>query len=139
MVHALQEVWRALVPAGQLIDLRPRAGYLPLEIIGRGQVSFAGWIDDTRDMPDDRAANAALARMLEAGWFGHEAEAAFDYALYWANLAELRAYVAQRWHRVVLPEATLAAAERRLLKSRPGARLRVRRPVIISRYRRKEP
>jgi hypothetical protein len=33
MVHALEEVWRVLVPAGELINLRPVSSPWPVEVL----------------------------------------------------------------------------------------------------------
>lgn len=137
MVHALAECWRVLTCGGLLLDLRPFAGNWPLEAVAGRRTWLAGTLDDSRERPDDEAANAAIAHAVRAGWFRAERTTTFEYAWYWDTLAELEAYIAERWTTVMrLPPRTRAAAERRLATAGPGARLRLRRGMLIGRYRR---
>jgi hypothetical protein len=147
MVHALAECRRVLRVGGLLIDLRPFPGNWPLEVVGgagdRGgtgpEVRRAGPMDDTPVRPDDEAANAALAQAVRAGWFQRERATTFAYAWYWDTLAELEAYIAERWNTVMrLPRGTQAAARQLLEAGGPAARLRLRRGMLIGRYRRED-
>lgn len=135
MVHALQELWRVLVPHGLLIDLRPVALDPPLEIIDGEQLFLAGRADVSPAIPDDLASNEALAEIVGQGRFVREREALFDYAIYWDTLEEMLAYAESSWIRVSLPEAIVAEARRLLAASAGNARLRVRRRMVISRYK----
>ncbi len=137
MVHALQECGRVLAPGGLLIDLRPFAGNWPLEVVAGRHRWSAGPLDDSQEQPDDAAANAALAHAIQAGWFVGERATTFQYAWYWDTLAELEAYIAERWTTVMrLPPATRAAVIRLLARTGPGARLRLRRGMLLGCYRR---
>src|SRR5437773_1748003 len=131
MVHALAECRRVLVPGGLLIDLRPTAGNWPLEVVAGPRTWPAGPLDDTLELPDDQAANAALRHAVRAGWFISERATTFDYAWYWDTLAELEAYIAERWNTIMrLPETTRAALIRLLAPAGSGARVRLRRGMV---------
>lgn len=137
MVHALAECRRVLTPEGLLIDLRPFAGNWPLEVVTATRQWAAGPLDDSQEQPDDHAANGAIAAALHAGWFVEERTTTFPFAWYWDTLAELEAYIAERWSTVVrLPEDTRRAVEQLLAEAGPDARLRFRRRMRLGRYRR---
>jgi hypothetical protein len=145
MVHALAECRRVLTTGGLLIDLRPFAGNWPLDVVGRPrrpgghppQARTAGTLDDSQERPDDEAANVALTGALRAGWFVEEGATTFEYAWYWDSLAELEAYIAERWATVMrVPAQTRRAVVRLLAAAGPGACLRLRRGMLIGRYRR---
>jgi hypothetical protein len=109
MVHALAECRRVLRTAGLLIDLRPFAGNWPLEVVAPSASPTrstpgawaVGRVDDSQERPDDQAANAAIAHAVRAGWFRAERTTTFEYAWYWDTLAELEAYIAERWATVL--------------------------------------
>src|SRR5689334_10752359 len=145
MVHALRECWRVLRVGGLLIDLRPFAGNWPLEVVIRPQVPggegldvwLAGTLDDSQERPADVAANAAMAQAVRAGWFRSERATTFEYIWYWDTLAELEAYIADRWATVMrIPVQTRQEASRLLASAGPDARLRLRRGMLIGSYRR---
>lgn len=137
MVHALEECRRVLTARGLLIDLRPVAGNWPLAAVAGGRVWPAGPMDDTVKRPADRASDAALRQVVRAGLFRPARATTFPYAWYWDSLAELDAYVADRWAGVMaLPAPTRAAAARALAAAGPGARLRLRRGMLLAVYRR---
>lgn len=135
MVHALKEIWRVLRPDGSLIDLRPQVGNPPLEILAGEQELLAGLIDASLDAPDFTAATESLAWAVREGWFVSERDESFDYALYWDTLDQMETYIKELWTRVCVPEAVLAEARRLIANSDEKARVRVRRHIIISRYR----
>ena len=135
MVDALQEIWRVLRPLGILIDLRPRAAKLPLDILYYGDLIPTGWIDDSRDEVDDIGADEALMTVTGQGYFSLEQYTTFPYLMYWDTLEELRQYTADRWRSVQLDEATLRNAHRLLTACGPAAKLRTHREVQIARYR----
>ena len=140
MVHALQEIHRALVPRGVLIDLRPLSNNWPLEVIVDGQASFAGPVDDSPAIPDDEAANSALAQIGRDGWFIREREGTFDFLWYWDSLAEMESGFASdpSWVGFVsLPAETAARAQALSASVRHEARVRLRLHMHIARWRKR--
>lgn len=135
MVHALKELWRVLVPQGSMIDLRPLAQNPPVEIVVGEQIFLAGRADVSSAMPDDVASDESLDEVVGEGRFIREHEELFDYAIYWDTLDEMLAYAEWSWIRVSLPEAMLTETRRLLASSGEGTRLRVRRRMVISQYR----
>lgn len=135
MVHALQEIWRALAPRGILIDLRPLAEQWPMEILDGDQATLAGRIDDSQDTLADTDANNALSRVEGSGLFTREREGAFTFHWYWDTLDEVLAYVQERWTNTRIPEDVMAEAKRLLAGAGVGAKIRIRGKMIISRWR----
>ena len=140
MVHALQEVRRALVPDGILIDLRPLANQWPLEIMVDGQATLAGPVDDSPALPDDLAANSAIAQAGRDGWFGREREGTFDFLWYWDSLAEMEVCLESdpSWAGFAsLPAETAARAHSLLANTPEGAQVRLRLRMLIARWRKR--
>lgn len=74
---------------------------------------------------------------MRSGWFREERATTFEYAWYWDSPAELEAYIAECWTTAMrLTEPTRTAAERLLAAAGPDARLRLRRGMLLARYRR---
>jgi hypothetical protein len=139
MVHALAECRRVLTPGGLLIDLRPFAGNWPLDVMTPTQQWTAGTLDDSLEQPDDQAANAAIAAAVRAGWFVPERATTFEFAWYWDTLAELEAYLVERWSTVMrLPPETRRAVQRLLAAGGPEARIRFRRGMRLGCYHRSD-
>jgi len=134
MVDALKEIWRALKPAGILIDLRPRAAKLPLDILYKDDAISVGWVDDSRDLVDDIAADKAIAKMVSQGYFVLERKATFSYLMYWDALEELTMHVTDRWRSAQLDETTVDNTRRLLVERGPAAKLRTHREMRIARY-----
>ena len=137
MVHALKEVWRVLVPRGSLIDLRPLAFNPPIEVIADGKVLGSGVVvDGSLRVPDDVASEAALQKVIDDGCFVCERTMSFECALYWDTIEEMRAD-AKNWQRWRLPaDSALAEVHQLMARTTGEARVRVRRPMVIARYRR---
>jgi hypothetical protein len=134
MVHALREIWRVLIGGHSLIDLRPQAGQSRVEVIAGGQVLLAGLVDESDDRQDDLAADAAIAQVVEDGWFSQVHKAFFDYATYWDTANEMKAYAEARWTKSHLPETVLAKTRKFMAGSDMAATVRIRRRVMIARY-----
>jgi hypothetical protein len=136
MVHALQEVWRVLVHRGSLIDLRPLAINLPIEVVAGGEVLSSGVIDGSPGVPDDVASEAALRQVISDGYFVCEHMESFECALYWDTIEEMWAD-AGNWRRWKLPaESTLVEVRQLMARTTGEARVRVRHRMVITRYRR---
>ena len=76
MVHALQEAWRVLKPNGILIDLRPAAVPRRVGLIRSGQYLHLGAMTETFD--EERAANRAIAKVMQDGLFEAEGYMQFE-------------------------------------------------------------
>lgn len=137
MVHALQEIWRTLVPGGRLIDLRPHfAQFKPaVEMIVNGRPTFVGLLDEPAEDPDDVASDSAMEQGESRGLFAREREATFLFATYWDSPGEMREYIEDNWV-ATLPRPVYRQAVRLWAGAGEGARFRVRRNVLISRWRR---
>jgi hypothetical protein len=140
MVHALKEIHRALLPNGVLIDLRPLSNNWPLEVIVDGQASLAGPVNDSFGLPDDEAANSAIARAARERWFIREREGTFGFLWYWDSLAEIESSFASdpSWVGYVsLPAETAARAQALSASARHEARVRLRLRMHIARWRKR--
>jgi hypothetical protein len=136
MVHALREIWRVLAPDSLLLDLRPLSGAWPVEVVGAGGVMVTGHVDESEDIADDRAADAALAAVEREGLFVRERDGDFDFSWYWDSLDEAQAYIAEKWTEARVPEEVLAETQRQMARAGEGARVRATARVVISRWRR---
>jgi hypothetical protein len=137
MVHALKEIWRVLVRQGILLDLRPLAGKPVVEVVGPGAALAAGQLEESPEsFADDQAANDALAHVSAQGLFAQERAATFDFAWYWDTLAEMQAFIAEKWTQTHVPQAVLESAQRLVAGAGAGARVRVRSRMTLSRWRR---
>ena len=100
MVHALKEIWRVLVPNGQVIDLRPVSENAPVEVVDGDRVLFAGRrIDCAEGIADDVAANEAMAAAVNAEWFFRENTETFEYISYWDTPDEMKAFTRRGFDR----------------------------------------
>lgn len=136
MVHALQEIWRTLIPGGLLIDLRPVSVGLPLEVVSGDDVWVAGALDDSPGIPDDEAANDAIARLDLDGWYDLERSATFDLLTYWDSLDEMEKYATENWKgNVILPANVIRKAAYLMRQAAKGERIRARMRMILGRYR----
>ena len=139
MVHALREIWRALKPGGLLLDLRPLAANMPVEILGVERTAVAGYLDTAPEAyADDRAADAALVTVEREGLFAREREGAFDFLWYWDTPEEMQAFIAEKWTDTRLPEEVLVETRRLMAETGDNTRVRTSANVIISRWRRLE-
>lgn len=135
-MHALKEIWRVLVPRGSLIDLRPLAINPPIEIVGSGEVMAGGVMDGSRGVPDDVASEAALQAVTDDGCFVCERTEFFECALYWDTIDEMTVDVAKWWRWRLSADSALAEMRQFMARMAEGARVRVRRHMVIARYRR---
>lgn len=138
MVHALSEIRRVLTPGGYLIDLRPYIPMPPIEIISGDEIFPAGFFDDSHDIPDYLAANAAVEHMTANGLFSREQSGIFELYTYWDTITELKTYM-DTGATSILPPETLATIEQLLSRLGPTARIRERLYMTIARYRKTTP
>jgi len=140
MVHALQESWRALVPSGRLIDLRPRATNWPLEVVVDGQVRLAGRVDNAPFVPDDSAAEGAMERMVREGWFSLGQHTSFDCASYWDTLEDMLTYYRESTSPpLTFPDDVLATAHAFTAPAGRDTKVRIRLSMELSIYHKLAP
>lgn len=135
MVHALQDVWRALCPHGLMLDVRCYAQQWPIEAQVDGQWLTAGVLDDSSYAPDDLAADAALAQIEREGWFVRERADSFELYCYWDTLDAMQREVNEVWTPVRVTDEVVARA--RALARGETAQVRVQLHMVISRWRKK--
>ena len=136
MVHALREIWRVLVPDGELIDLRPISEDAPVQVVAGNEVLFAGRrIDGEAGIVDDTAANEAIDSTVDSGWFIREYAGSFKYNTYWRTPDEMKAYADENYTSSYIPNKVFVEARHLIAKSGNEARVRIHRTLNISRYR----
>lgn len=136
MVHALQEIWRVLVPDGCLIDLRPRATNWALEVVLDGQAMRAGQVDNTPFFADDNAAERAIKSVVHEGWFSLEHLTTFECASYWDTLEVMLTYYAGVANpSFIVPESVLATARRLAATVQLESKVRTLTSMDMGRYR----
>lgn len=124
-----------LVPAGQLIDMRPRISHPAVELVLEDIVLVAGQIDDSGSEMDDLVADLAIATAVSMGLFARQEERSFSFAYYWATPQQMQAYIEEAWSGfAVLPPQVVVRAGAMAPVDRP-VRYRVREAVMIADYR----
>lgn len=136
MVHALEEATRVLARDGQLVDLRPISVDSRLEILSGETVQAAGVIDFSPGLPEDKAADKAVATLVRRDDLVPGGSRQFEHAYYWDDLPSMRAYVEDRWSdSAVIPDRVFKKAEELIRKSPRPTRIRVRLVVSLATYR----
>ena len=124
------------MPEGRLLDIRPISSTPQLEIISGDIVKLAGPLDDSPGILNDTVANEEIREVASRGMFVKEREESFAYAYYWDTIDQMQAYVEDRWSDfMMLPEPTLEMAHQLVKGSREQVRIRIRRKMLISRYK----
>ena len=128
MVDALREVHRVLAPRGVLVDARPDSRVLAhaerrttrdFQVFGNIRTSSV-------EMGNDRASDAAIARVVRDGLFRRSRSKRFWHRVPFDSLAELRKYLSEHLRFVKRAEWTVDAATRRRYAKDPFV---IRRPV----------
>ena len=138
MVDALKEAWRVLRPRGVLLDLRPLAQDMPIEIASQGNIAVSGFVDGAPGKPHDDACDVSLARVQGDGWFACEHQRVFDLPVYFDTVDDMRRYLEEnfRVRHAALEDDALEHARRTLTRAAKGARVRLRHRLLLARYRR---
>jgi hypothetical protein len=134
MVHALNEIRRVLVNDGILIDLRPLLDRWPVEVTSKSGHHEAGRATDLPEaLSDDRAADQALADVVQRGWFLHERGDEFPFFYYWDTPREMQEYIDDTWNDVIRIEDELWSHLRSLwATANADARVRIRLKMRIA-------
>lgn len=135
MVHALSEARRVLKRGGRLLDLRPTMRNRRVELLMPDATLFIGEIDSSRSCSDHVAANDALDRALAAGDFKREHRTTFQIRTDLDSLADLREF-RSALRSSVMPESLFARIEALIADEPAEALIRIRREMLIARYRR---
>lgn len=130
MVHALRRAHDLVKASGGVIDLHPTED--PAVILVGDAV--AGAVDTGGAKGRHRAATQAIAAAAREGLFAIEDANEFDFFAYADSIEELQQHIVDDWREGRIGDATMAAA-RRLLRTAPGVKPRVRERVVITRLR----
>ena len=134
MVHALSEARRVLKPGAALIDLRPAASNRRVELELAGARLYIGEIDSASTFADHVAADETLRLALAARHFQFEHRASFELLTDMDTPADLREFAAGL-RRSVMPDFMLPRIERLMADDADDAVIRLRRDMVIARYR----
>jgi hypothetical protein len=108
----------------------------PVEIVGPGIEELAGRLDDSKRIRVDDASNDAVLEAVQRGWLKKESEDYFDYAYYWETVEEMVEYVEADWcNAATIPDNVLAEAHRLVDVAGEEVEIRIRRAMVIARYR----
>lgn len=137
MVHALEEVQRALKSHGLLVDLRPLLDQWPVEVSWPDGHQEAGRATDLSEpLADDAAANSALAELVAAGRLIRERGEVFSIYYYWDTPKDMQEYIEEEWSDVIqVDEAIWKGLRSAWATANAEARVRLRVKMLITSYR----
>jgi hypothetical protein len=137
MVNALREALRVLTPEGVLIDVRPVTAPIVVEVI-IPEVAWAKTVDAYSAPDDVAAADAAIHHAVSREWLVFETSLPFNFEIDCDSEAELKVYAdARKLRGAEIPYEELEERRRELDAEGHAARLRCRRPWMLSTYRKK--
>ena len=138
MVNALREAHRVLMASGVLVDVRPVTAPIVVEVVIAAQAVWAQTVNSFSVPEDVAAADAAVQNAVARQWLAFEASDRFDFEIYCDSAAELRIYAeARKLYGSEIPYEQLEERRRELNAAGHPARLRCRRPWMLSAYRKK--
>ena len=128
MVDALHEVHRVLAPRGTLVDARPDSRVLAYaeQITARGPRRVGVIRTSSRELPNDRASDRAIATVSRARLFRRGVAHRYWHRISFESLDALRAYLADHLRFEKRARWTIDASERRRIR---GERFEIRRAV----------
>lgn len=122
-----------------LVDVRPLSSRCPLEAVCGERVVHLGEVDGTGMLADDVAADEAMRKSVDHGWFVPRRSITFDFTFYWDSVAEMASMLdARRRTKQVVPSYADLARTHHALRARHGGvvRLRCRTPTLLAVYER---
>jgi len=137
MVHALDEIRRALAPDGILIDLRPLADRWRVEVVSAREVRETGRMQDLPlGLEDDEAANQNMAQAERDGWFRRESEEFFPLSYVWDSASEMEEWVEEEWRAFIgLGEETKQATRSAWALGDADSQVRVTVKMLITKWK----
>lgn len=124
MVDALRRARRLLTPDGLVIDLRPTASKVTVEVGDR----VTGFVDGDAAYRRHAAAADAIASAVADRLFSIAATTTFDFFTYGDSIEELRDYILENWRDTAIAGDTIERT-RAVARASPGVRPRVREHV----------
>ena len=138
MVDALREAQRVLTPSGVLIDVRPVTVPIVVEVVIPTRAVWAKTVELYSAPEDVAAADAAVQHAVSREWITFETRVPFDFEIYCDSAAELSVYAeARKLRGADIPYEELEERRRESSSEGQTARLRCRRPWMLSTYRKK--
>ena len=138
MVDALREARRVLKPQGVVVNVRPVTTPMVVEVVAATRTIWAKKVASYSTPEDVAAAEAAMQKALSDGWFVFEKSLPYDFEIYCDTVTDLGLYArARKLPEADIPYEELEERRRELGADGHAARLRCRRPWIMSTYRKK--
>ena len=138
MVDALREAQRVLTPSGVLIDVRPVTVPIVVEVVIPTRAVWAKTVELYSAPEDVAAADAAVQHAVSREWITFETRVPLDFEIYCDSAAELSVYAeARKLRGADIPYEELEERRRESSSEGQTARLRCRRPWMLSTYRKK--
>jgi hypothetical protein len=139
MVHALEEIRRALIPGGILVDLRPLAKPGTVELVaGSRQLKMGRLTNFPSEKIYEKASNSAFHKAARRGWFFRESNASFPFFYYWDSPREMRDYIREEWSDfAVLEDNLFSTIQSAWAAAGPDRRVRVRLKILLRRWRKR--
>ena len=138
MVDALREARRVLKPQGVLVNVRPVTTPMAVEVVVATRTIWAKEVPSYGTPEDVAAAEAAVERAVSDEWFAFDKSLRYDFDMYCDTAADLSLYAqARKLPEAEIPYQELEERRRELGADGQTARLRCRRPWLMSTYRKK--
>jgi SAM-dependent methyltransferase len=135
MVHTLREIHRVLKPKGTMIDLRPNLGGRIVNVVLSSAILRAGEVDSSRFEPNKYSANHAIEQVVADRLFKLEYDEVFDLMTDLDTVDDLREF-GESLHQDILADAVIEQVEKLTADETEDFSIRIRRPMMIARYRR---
>jgi hypothetical protein len=140
MVDALRESWRVLSADGIIVDLRPLSSTTcPIEFVTAEEAISVAEVDASGLVEDDVAADRAIERVVQDGWFRQRQASTFQFEFSWDNVDAMATFIkgSRRIKRVTPSCGDLEKAHRsHVARAGRGARVRYMRPMLLAVYQR---
>ena len=138
MVDALREARRVLKLQGVLVNVRPVTTPVAVEVVAATRTIWAKEVTSYSTPEDVVAAEAAIERAVSDEWFVFDKSLRYDFDMYCDTAADLSLYArARKLPEAEIPYEELEERRRELGADGQTARLRCRRPWLMSTYRKK--